>query len=126
MKKRILVAAASLILAALILLLLPVPSDDPGVTTGPTVPTQTTQGTKPTVTTPPSDSQPTQPGVVRVYSCETRFVTVLTELAAEYFALTGVEVVVLPPEEGRGEDGVRSVEQPACVCGSSCSCGEKA
>ncbi len=120
MKKRILVAAASLILAALILLLLPVPSDDPGVTTGPTVPTQTTQGTKPTVTTPPTDSQPTQPGVVRVYSCETRFVTVLTELAAEYFALTGVEVVVLSPEEGDCQTSLQrymeSEDPPTAFC----------
>ena len=47
-------------------------------------------------------------------------------LSEKMLAEAGVEVVVLPPEEGRGEDGVRSVEQSACVCGSSCSCGEKA
>ena len=38
----------------------------------------------------------------------------------------GVEVVVLAPEEGGEDKEVRPVEQSACACGSSCSCGEKA
>ena len=48
------------------------------------------------------------------------------ELSEKMLAEAGVEVVVLPAEEGRGDDKVRPVEQSACACGSSCSCGGKA
>ena len=48
------------------------------------------------------------------------------ELSKKMLEEAGVEVVVLPPDEGSGE--VRSVEPPACACASSsgCSCGGKA
>ena len=48
------------------------------------------------------------------------------ELSEKMLSEAGVEVVVLPAEEGRGDDEVRPVESSACACGSSCSCGGKA
>lgn len=105
MKQRILVAAASLVLAALILLLLPVSSPDPGISTGPSgtshSPNQSGSSSTPVVT------QPAAPGVVRLYSCEDNVIAVLTELAAEYTTLTGVEVVVM----GRDADGCQATLQ---------------
>lgn len=98
MKQRILVAAASLVLAALILLLLPVSPHDPSGSTGPTRPSQTDPNSNPTATTP-TTTQPQQPGVVRLYSCDADFRIAFAELAAEYTALTGIEVLVLGPGE---------------------------
>ena len=48
------------------------------------------------------------------------------ELSEKMLDEAGVEVVVLPAEEGRGDDGVRPVEPSTCAGGSSCSCGGKA
>lgn len=81
MKTRIWIAAVSILLAALILLLLPTaaPVEQPTVTTQPT--------TQPT--TMPA------PGAVRLYSCNREILPLLTQLAADYTAQTGVEVVVL-------------------------------
>lgn len=86
MKTRILIAAISVLLAALILLLLP-PATAP-------VP----QPTDPTRTDPPSTSAPA-PGAVRLYSCSQETLPALTQLAADYTARTGVEVVVLTAGE---------------------------
>lgn len=95
MKKRILVAAASVVLAALILLLLPPAYPEEGTGTVSTAPgtsfPSTADQTEPT-------TQPEAPGAVRLYSCDDGFLEVFTELAAEYTALTGVEVTVLCPE----------------------------
>ena len=82
MKTRILIAAISVLLAALILLLLP-PATAP-----------VTQSTDPTRTETPSTSAPA-PGAVRLYSCSQEILPALTQLAADYTARTGVEVVVL-------------------------------
>lgn len=92
MKQRILVAAASLVLAALILLLLPAAPNGPGVSTGPTGPGLPSSSDNQPVT---STTQPAAPGVVRLYGCDDDVLAVFTELASEYTALTGVEVVVL-------------------------------
>ena len=42
-------------------------------------------------------------------------------LSEKMLAEAGVEVIVLPPEEGQG--GVRPVEQIPGNCGASCTCG---
>ena len=98
MRKRILVAVASVVLAALILLLLPASPDVPDISTNPTDPTQTFPTTQPSGTTYPT-TQPVDPGVVRLYSCDEGVRAVFAELATEYTALTGVEVVVLSQED---------------------------
>lgn len=99
MRKRILVAVASVVLAALILLLLPTATPDaPDISTNPTNPTQTSPTTQPSGTTHPT-TQPIDSGVVRLYSCNESVRAVFAELAAEYTALTGVEVVVLSQED---------------------------
>ncbi len=90
MKKRILVAAACLLLATLTLLLL-LPSGDPVETTPPT--TRPTDGPDRPIITWPSDT-----GAVRLYTCDHATAAILTALAAEYQALTGVTVEVLRPE----------------------------
>lgn len=97
MRKRILVAVASVVLAALILSLLPASPDAPDISTNPTNPTQTSPTTQPSGTTHPT-TQPIDPGVVRLYSCDEGVRAVFAELATEYTALTGVEVVVLSQE----------------------------
>ena len=50
------------------------------------------------------------------------------ELSEKMLDEAGVEVVVLPAEEGRGDGEVRPVEPSSCACSSSsgCSCGGKA
>ena len=100
MKKRILIAVASLVLAALILMLaplgtpqLPLPTDPEG-TTSPTV------GTDPVVTDPTGPVEPTEPGAVRLYSCNETYLPIFRQMAAQYTSKTGVEVVILSPEEG--------------------------
>ena len=114
MKHRILVAAASLVLSALILLLLPAASDDPLLSTGP--------GRLPPLTRPTA-SQTTQPeytGVVRLYSCDEQIAAFLTETAAEYADLTGVEVVVLRQEadgcQATLQRYMQSEEPPTVLC----------
>lgn len=83
MKTRIWIAAISVLLAAAILLLLPQTTKPVAQPTNPTVPEN------PTTTTTPV------PGMVRLYSCNQETLPVLTQLAADYTARTGVEVVVL-------------------------------
>lgn len=83
MKTRIWIAAISVLLAAAILLLLPQAKKPVAQPTNPTVPEN------PTTTTTPV------PGMVRLYSCNQETLPVLTQLAADYTARTGVEVVVL-------------------------------
>ncbi|MBR6673953.1 MAG: cytidine/deoxycytidylate deaminase family protein [Mailhella sp.] len=50
------------------------------------------------------------------------------ELSEKMLEEAGVEVVVLPAEEGRGDGKIRPVELSGCACASSsgCSCGGKA
>ena len=118
MKRRILVVAASFVLAALILLLLPASPHDPGVSTGPSDTSQHPTGTKPPHTS--GDSQPSEPGVVRLYSCEADLVTILSELATEYTALTGVEVLVLSREDEDCQTALQrymeSEDPPTVLC----------
>lgn len=110
MKHRIIVAAASLVLAALILLLLPMappqtaPSTTPSITTRPTE-----EPTLPTV--PPTTFPPEPAGVVRLYICDPEIWEVLTEMAAEYTAETGTEVILLTQEE----DGCQATLQRLMV-----------
>ena len=82
MKTRIWIAAISVLLSAVILLLLP--QAMPPVT-------QPTDSLRPATqpTTAPA------PGVVRLYSCNQETLPVLTQLATDYTARTGAEVVVL-------------------------------
>ena len=82
MKTRIWIAAISVLLSAVILLLLPQATKPVAPPTGPIRPEN------PTTTAP-------APGVVRLYSCNQETLPVLTQLAADYTARTGVEVVVL-------------------------------
>lgn len=118
MKHRILVAAASLVLAALILLLLPSAHPSQGVPDASTSPTTPTAPDDPTVV-PTTGTTPEYSGVVRLYSCDDGFLAVFTELATEYTALTGVEVVVLRPEDGCQETLKRYMESedpPTVLC----------
>lgn len=119
MKHRILVAAASLVLAALILLLLPAGPNGPGAGTNPSGPLSPSHNTQPS-DTPPVNTQPSDSGVVRLYSCDDTIVTVFTELAAEYTALTGVEVVVLCQEPDGCQATLRrymeSEDPPTMLC----------
>lgn len=94
MKKRILVAIASLILAALILLLLPKPSpsQETVTTTVPGISVPTQPGSS-------SGTQPEDPGAVRLYCCDMQLAALFVELASEYTAETGVEVMVYTPDE---------------------------
>lgn len=86
MKKRVLIAIASVLLAALILLLLPVDKEEPPQVTVPTVPT---------TTIPPTTTTPAVPGQVRIYCCRAEWLPALEEMAAAYQALTGTEVTLL-------------------------------
>lgn len=98
MKYRILVAVASLVLAALIIMLLPSPHPSVDTTLPTNGPTATHGSAGPTVKPPSTGTLPENAGVVRLYSCDEDFLPVFADLAAEYTALTGVEVVVLSPE----------------------------
>lgn len=93
MKTRIWIAAISVLLSAAILLLLPSaqPPTSQQPTASTTVPTAT-PGTKPTM-------DPPEPGVVRLYSCNLEKLPLLNQLAADYTAQTGTEVVVLTAGE---------------------------
>ena len=95
MKYRILVALASLVLAALILLLLPL---DAPIMQQPSTTIPAQSSTPSSTTTVPPTLPPKDPGVVRLYSCDDRFLSAFSQFAAEYTALTGVEVVVLRPD----------------------------
>lgn len=89
MKYRILIALACVLLAAAILLNLPSePRVEPGPETQSTLPTlgQLTQ----------APSEPAM-GAVRLYCCDSDWLPVLTELAAQYTELSGIEVTVLNP-----------------------------
>lgn len=97
MKKRILIVVAALVLSALTLLLLPAPQREPTPTTVPSTSAKPTE-TQPTTGTQPTTTVPEEPGMVRLYSCDDRLLTVFRTLAAEYSAQTGVEVQVLSPE----------------------------
>ena len=130
MKKEILSAVGAALVALLLLLLILLPHNStPPETTAPQLssgnttikpatrppvppttsivvtPTGTTIITAPT-TQPAQPTQPTQPtqppvpGVVRLYTCDAALHKTYVELAAEYYAQTGVEVQVLAPAEG--------------------------
>ncbi len=115
MKKRILIAAASLVLAALIILLVPKSPGGPDTGTLPGVSTPSGQQPSSQPTTQPED-----PGVVRLYSCNADFLAVYRELAAEYTALTNVEVVVLAPDADGCQASLqrlmKSEEPPTVFC----------
>ncbi len=104
MKQRIIVAAASLVLAALILLLLPLDPKGPQMGTNSTDPTGTGVITDPTGNV---QTKPLEGCEVRLYSCDEATHTLFAELAAEYSALTGIEVEVL----GSEEDGCQATLQ---------------
>lgn len=97
MKQRILVAVASLVLSALLLLLLPLGTPTTQQTTATTGTTPPTTATPPSTTIPPT--QPSEPGIVRLYSCDPAIRAVLAGLAADYTTQTGTEVDILAPEE---------------------------
>ncbi len=115
MKHRLIVAIASLVLAALILLLLPASPGGPGDGTSPWLPhfsrpTHSTTGSQP----------PEELGAVRLYSCDEATIALFTQLAAEYTALTGVEVTVLTPSQADCaaslEEHLESEAPPAVLC----------
>ncbi len=66
----------------------------PPITTTPTVPTQPAQPTVPPTTLPP------RAGQVRLYTCDKDRLEKYLLLAEEYFAATGVEVILQTPAEG--------------------------
>lgn len=74
-------------------------------TTLPWVP-PTTSVERPTDTTvqPPETTVPEAPGVVRLYTCDARLHAIYVELAAEFYAQTGTEVIVLAPATGDCEE----------------------
>ena len=93
MKRRIL-SVVSVVLAAVLLLgLLPGCSDNPD----PTPPIHGNNTTKPTV----SDTEPVDRGMVRLYSCNGRWLSALEPVAARYTELTGIPVLLM----GAQEDG---------------------
>lgn len=116
MTKRLLIILGSILLAMIVILLLPVQAPDPGIsstgtvpsssssaTTAPTtVPTSvTTIPTQPTtVPTVPPTTLPPPPGQVRLYTCDATLLERYTMLAVEYYQLTGIEVILLTPNEG--------------------------
>lgn len=116
MTKRLLIILGSILLAMIVILLLPVQAPDPGIpstgtvpsssssaTTAPTtVPTSvTTIPTQPTtVPTVPPTTLPPPPGQVRLYTCDATLLERYTLLAVEYYQLTGIEVILLTPNEG--------------------------
>ncbi len=114
MKNRIFVAVACLVLAALILLL-PLSSGGPGDGSNPN---RWPDLLKPPATHTTTGTQPVIRGAVRLYSCEAA--EALTQLAAEYTALTGVEVTVLTPEGGSCQTVLQgyleSEEPPTVLC----------
>lgn len=118
MKNRIFVAVASLVLAAVILLLLP-PADPQG--TQHTDPSNTDHFTRPTG----SSTDPSAGGSVRLYSCNEKWLEVLADLAAQYTALTGTEVVVLGPQEDDCQQTLallmESEDPPTVLCVHSAS-----
>lgn len=123
MKKEHLSAVAAALVVGLILLLVLLPSDGtPPETTGPILPGSTASTAAPTrpyippttvivvtptgtsiVTSPPppTTTLPPAPGVVRLYTCDPALLAVYVELAAEYYAETGTEVIVQAPQEGQ-------------------------
>ena len=79
---------------------LPTRPTEPEVpTTGPTEPTEPT-------TVPPTEptTPPPAPGVVRLYTCDPALQAVYRELASQYYAKTGTEVIVLTPNGGSCEE----------------------
>ena len=128
MKKELLSAIGAALVVGLILLLVLLPSnttppDTTGVpTTGstPSVSTPPKNTTKPyippttsivvtptgttVITAPPVTTQPQMPGVVRLYTCDPQLHSIYVEMAVEYYAITGTEVIVLGPGEGSCEE----------------------
>lgn len=116
MTKRFLIILSSILLAMIVILLLPVHAPDPGIpstgaastsgtttlSTFPTVPTtQPSASTAPTtVPTVPTTLPPPPPGQVRLYTCDAGLLEKYMLLAVEYYQLTGIEVVLLTPQEG--------------------------
>lgn len=146
MKKEILSAIAALLVAGLILLLVLLPSDtppdtqpttqqpsttgttsgtEPATTTRPIAPPTTSVVVTPTGTTiitspPPVTTVPAAPGVVRLYTCDARLHEIYVALAAEFYAETGTEVIVLAPAEGDCEETLTqllaSSQAPTLFC----------
>lgn len=146
MKKELLSGIAAALVAGLILLLVLLPTGEtppdtqPPTTTGTVGTTTATTPTKPTrpvtppttsvvvtptgttvVTSPPPETTvPEAPGVVRLYTCDARLHAIYVELAAEYYAATGTEVIVLAPAEGSCEEtlaGLLAADQaPTLFC----------
>lgn len=132
MKKQILSAIGAALATCLVLLLVVWPfGETPPATTAPTQttgislpgttvtvptpsPTQpttlpwvppTTLPTPPeTTVAPPETTVPEAPGVVRLYTCDARLHGIYVELAAEFYAKTGTEVIVLAPAQGNCEE----------------------
>ncbi len=116
MKQRILVAVACFALAALILLLLPLPPNGPDASTGPT----DTGHTNPNTTPPSNVTLPPENSTVRLYSCDESVRAFFAAVAADYTDLTGVEVVVMAPEEDGCQASLQrymeSDEPPTVLC----------
>lgn len=125
MKKELLSAIGAALVVGLILLLMLLPTDTPppdttGVqstqntttqipTTKPYVPPTTSIVVTPTGTTivtspPPVTTLPLEPGVVRLYTCDPQLQAAYVEIAAEYYAETGIVVIVMGPGEGSCEE----------------------
>ena len=143
------IGAALLAGLILLLILLPANDTPPG-TTGPSLSNPTTGAPTGTVTTagtwpttkpyvppttaivvtptgtsiitppPPETTLPPEPGVVRLYSCDPALQAVYVDLAAEYYAETGTEVIVLSPGEGSCEETLSAMlasdQAPTLFC----------
>lgn len=123
MKKELLAAVGAALVVGLLLLLMLLPDNTtPPDTTGPantttlsesttkpyipptTVIVNTPTGTSVITSPPPVTTLPPEPGVVRLYTCDPALHAVYVELAAEYYAATGTEVIVLGPGAGNCEE----------------------
>ena len=108
------------------------PTSNVGQTTVGTIPTQPTEepttsivvtptGTTVVTSPPPTTTVPPAPGVVRLYTCDAQQYETYVALAAEYYAQTGTEVLILTPAEGQSCEeaitGLLETEQaPSLFC----------
>ena len=87
--------------------LLPTIPTNPPTSTTPTSPMIPTEPTEPTQPTNPSTTLPPRAGQVRLYTCDKESVEKYVQLAAEYYAATGVEVILqMPAEEETCTEGL--------------------
>lgn len=116
MKKRYFSVSVAVItvLTVLLIVFYAIPKEGPdttpstaasNLTTKPTsVPTTHSVASTPTGSTvtlpPPATTLPPEPGVVRLYTCSAENYDIYAALAAEYYAETGTEVLILTPPEG--------------------------